>query len=142
MVVDHEERVRALVGALLEAAGFVVAEAESGEAALRLAGAVRPSLALVDVFLPGLSGYELCHRLKTELGVPVLLFSRERRQSLDKVAAMLLGAEACIAKPFLVDELLQRVRDVLAVEEEPDEDSGADDAGRDRDGVENRRHQS
>src|SRR5439155_15117604 len=102
--------VRVLVSSLLEGAGFPVAEAATGEAALTLARALRPRLALVDVFLPGLSGYELCHRLKTEFGVPVVLVSRPSRQALDEVAGMLLGAGACVASPFDRDDLLDRGR--------------------------------
>jgi two-component system, OmpR family, alkaline phosphatase synthesis response regulator PhoP len=113
LVVDHDDSVRVLVSSLLESAGFAVAEAATGEAALALAGAVGPTLALVDVFLPGLSGYELCHRLKTELGVPVVLVSRPSRESLDEVAGMLVGADACVSKPFAPDDLLDRVRQVL-----------------------------
>jgi two-component system alkaline phosphatase synthesis response regulator PhoP len=110
LVVDHDDGMRVVLGALLESAGFQVAEAETGETALVLAGTVRPRLALVDVFLPGLSGYEVCHRLKTEYGIPVVLVSRASRQSLDQVAGMLIGADACVAKPFLPDDLLDRVR--------------------------------
>jgi DNA-binding response OmpR family regulator len=113
MVVDHDDGMRVLVSELLEAAGFAVAEAGTGETALSLAGAARPQLALVDVFLPGLSGYEVCHRLKVELGVPVVLVSRTSRESLDQVAGMLLGADACVAKPFSPDELLERVRELV-----------------------------
>jgi DNA-binding response OmpR family regulator len=113
LVVDNDDRMRLFVGSLLESAGFGFAEAETGEAALTLARAVRPRLALVDVFLPGLSGYELCHRLKTELAVPVVLVSRPSRETLDQVAAMLLGADACVTKPFAPDDLLDRVRELL-----------------------------
>ena len=112
LVVDHDEDVREFVGSLLEAAGFQVEEAESGENALALAGDARPQLALVDVFLPGLSGYEVCHRLKTEFHVPVVLVSRTARESVDQLAGMLLGADACVAKPFLADDLLNRVREL------------------------------
>jgi two-component system, OmpR family, alkaline phosphatase synthesis response regulator PhoP len=113
LVVDHDAGVRLFVGELLEAAGFPVADAESGESALELASDVRPRLALVDVFLPGLSGYEVCHRLKTEFHVPVVLVSRPARESLDQLAGMLVGADACVAKPFMPDELLDRVRQLL-----------------------------
>jgi DNA-binding response OmpR family regulator len=110
LVVDHDEGVRELLGTLFEAAGFRVAAAESGESALALAADASPRLALVDVFLPGVSGYEVCHRLKTEFHVPVVLVSRPARESLDQLAGLLLGADACVAKPFLPDDLLDRVR--------------------------------
>jgi DNA-binding response OmpR family regulator len=145
LVVDHDDGVRVLVSSLLESAGFGTAEAETGEIALALARAVRPRLALVDVYLPGLSGYEVCHRLKTEFGaaVPVVLVSRSAREKLDEVAGMLLGADDCLTKPFLADVLLARVRQLLLpAEEVPDYDRGADDAGGDRDGFEEGRHQS
>jgi DNA-binding response OmpR family regulator len=118
LVVDHDEGVRVLVGSLLESAGFRVEEAETGENALVLAGDERPQLALVDVFLPGLSGYELCHRLKTEFHVPVVLVTRSARASLDELAGMLLGADACVAKPFSPDDLLDRVRQLLVSQSE------------------------
>jgi DNA-binding response OmpR family regulator len=113
LVVDHDDRMRGIVGSLLESAGFGFAEAETGEIALALARAVRPRLALVDVFLPGLSGYELCYRLKTEFGVPVVLVSRPSREALDQVAAMLVGADTCVSKPFVAEDLLDRVRQLV-----------------------------
>jgi DNA-binding response OmpR family regulator len=113
LVVDPNDGERVLVSSLLESAGFRVAEAETGEIALTLAGAVPPRLALVDVFQPGLSGYEVCHRLKTEFGAHVVLVSRTSRESLDRVAGLLLGADACLAKPFAPDDLLDRVRQLL-----------------------------
>jgi DNA-binding response OmpR family regulator len=144
LVVDHDDGVRVLVSSLLESAGFGTAEAETGEIALALARAVRPRLALVDEYLPGLSGYEVCHRLKTEFGatVPVVLVSRAARGKLDEVAGMLLGADDCLTKPFLADELLDRVRQLLTAEEVPDDDRRADDAGGDRNCLEEGRHQS
>src|ERR1051326_4778471 len=113
LVVDNDVSTRAFASSLLESAGFGVAKAETGEVALALARAVRPRLALVDVFLPGLSGYELCHRLKTEFAVPVVLISRRAREALDEVAGMLLGADDCVAKPFAPEDLLERVRELV-----------------------------
>ena len=112
LVVDCDDGARTLIRSLLESAGFRVAEAGSGEDALTLAPALDPRLALVDVFLPTLSGYEVCHRLKTELGVPVVLVSRTSREALDQVAGLLLGADGCVSKPFVPDDLLGRVRQV------------------------------
>jgi DNA-binding response OmpR family regulator len=113
LVVDFDEGVRALIRSLLGSIGLVVAEAGSGEHALALARALRPRLALVDVFLPELSGYEVCHRLTTEFGVPVVLVSRASRKNLDQVAGLLLGAAGCVSKPFSPDDLLGRVRQLL-----------------------------
>jgi DNA-binding response OmpR family regulator len=115
LVVDDDDGVRVGISSLLEAAGFGTAEAESGEAALALARAVRPRLALVDVYLPALSGYEVCHRLKAEYGdaLPVVLLSRDRRVELDRVAGALLGADDCVTSPVDRDELLALVARLL-----------------------------
>jgi DNA-binding response OmpR family regulator len=113
LVVDFDDDSRTLIRSLLESSGFAVAEAGSGENALTLARALVPRLALVDVFLPTLSGYEVCHRLKTEFGVPVVLMSRTSREPLDQVAGLLVGADGCVSKPFAPDDLLGRVRQLL-----------------------------
>jgi DNA-binding response OmpR family regulator len=141
LVVDQDDDVRGLVASVLAAAGFDVLEAETGEIALELADSRRPRLALVDVFLPGLSGYELCYRLKTEFRIPVVLVSRGSRESLDQVAGSLLGADDCLTKPVLADDLLARVR-LLTAHEVPDDHERPEDAGGDRDGVQDRRHYS
>jgi len=113
LVVDFDESSRTVIRSLLESSGFAVVEAGSGENALTLARALVPRLALVDVFLPTLSGYEVCHRLKTEFGVPVVLVSRTSREALDQVAGLLVGADGCVSKPFTPDDLLGRVRQLL-----------------------------
>jgi len=115
LVVDDDEGARAGISSLLEAAGFGIAEAETGEAALALAREVQPQLAFVDVYLPGLSGYEVCHRLKAEFGdaLPVVLVSRERREDLDRVAGALLGADDCVTSPVSRDELLSVIERML-----------------------------
>ena len=115
LVVDDDDDARAAISSLLESAGFSTAQAETGEAALALARAVQPRAALVDVYLPGLSGYEVCHRLKAEYGeaLPVVLVSRERRKDLDRVAGALLGADDCVTSPVSRDELLSLVERLL-----------------------------
>ncbi len=115
LVVDDDDGARAGISSLLESAGFITAQAETGEAALALARAVEPRVALVDVYLPGLSGYEVCHRLKAEYGeaLAVVLVSREEREELDRVAGALLGADECITSPVARDELLSLVGRLL-----------------------------
>ena len=118
LVVDDDEDGRARLSSLLAAAGFGTAEAATGEAALPLARQIEPSLALVDVYLPGLSGYEVCHRLKSEFGpsFPVVLVSRNRRRDLDRVAGALLGADDCVSAPVSGDELLPLLERLLVAQ--------------------------
>ena len=115
LVVDDDDGARAGSASLLEAAGFSIAEAETGEAALALARTVQPRVALVDVFLPGLSGYEVCHRLKTEFGEACRSCSSRASgaKTLDRVAGVLLGADDCVTSPVARDELLSLVERLL-----------------------------
>lgn len=90
-------------------------EAATAEAALDTIAAEKPKLAILDVNLPGVSGYELCRRIKDELDgdLPVIFLSGERTESFDRVAGLLLGADDYVVKPFAADELVVRVRAVL-----------------------------
>ena len=71
LVTEDDDLLRTYVIDLLEQAGYAASGAASGQQALELARRERPSLVVLDVLMPDLSGYEVCHRLKTELGVPV-----------------------------------------------------------------------
>jgi DNA-binding NarL/FixJ family response regulator len=112
LIVDDDEPFRALVAALVEQAGFEVQHAETGEDALRLAAEVLPAVVVLDVVLPGLSGYEVCRRLREEFGdaVPIIFVSGERAQEYDRAAGMLLGADDYVTKPFDPGEFLARIR--------------------------------
>lgn len=114
LIVDDDPGALALVTELLAGAGYEVVEAERAEEALAAARRRPPLLAILDVNLPGVSGYQLCSDLKEELGdVPVIFLSGERTESFDRVAGLMLGADDYIVKPFAPDELLARVRSVL-----------------------------
>jgi DNA-binding NarL/FixJ family response regulator len=112
LVVDDDEALRTVVSFGLRQAGFDVTEAASGAAALESASSRRPSLVVLDVRLPDLSGYEVCRELHDRLGcsVPVLFVSGERVESLDRVAGLLVGGDDYLTKPFEVDELVARAR--------------------------------
>jgi DNA-binding NarL/FixJ family response regulator len=115
LVVDDDSGCRACMSELLKSAGYRTLTAETGEEALLLARSERPALVVLDVHMPGLSGYEVCHQLKNELGkrMMVALVSGERREALDRVAGLLIGADDYITKPFAPDEFLARVRRLL-----------------------------
>jgi DNA-binding response OmpR family regulator len=115
LVVDDDDGLRLLMRTLLERAGFAVREAPTGEQALELAGRERPRLVVLDVRLPGLSGYEVCRALRHAHGdgLPIVFVSGVRKESFDRVAGLLIGADDYLVKPFAPDELLARVRLLL-----------------------------
>ena len=116
LVVDDDDDFRTFVADLLRGAGHEVVEAATGSGALEGARAERPSLVVLDVHLPDISGYEVCRELREEHGdlLPIIFVSGERTESYDRVGGLLLGADDYIVKPFASDELLARVRRLLA----------------------------
>jgi DNA-binding response OmpR family regulator len=101
----------------LKREGFRTAVAESGEKGLRLAldSRSRPSLVLLDLMLPGMSGSELCRRLRREEStekIPIIMLTA-RAAERDKLAGLDLGADDYIVKPFSTKEVIARIRAVL-----------------------------
>ncbi|HXK14287.1 MAG TPA: response regulator transcription factor [Gaiellaceae bacterium] len=110
LVVDDDGNLRELISAVLGEAGFAVEAAGDGAEALASAKRRPPELAVVDVCLPGVSGYELCRALKERLpALRVLLVSGERVAPLDRVVGLMI-ADDYLVKPFAPDELLARLR--------------------------------
>jgi DNA-binding response OmpR family regulator len=112
LVVDDDAGFRTLVVSALAQAGFEAFEAANGVDALERATRTRPSLVILDVRLPDLSGYEVCRELRDRLGasVSVLFVSGERVESFDRVAGLLVGGDDYLVKPFELDELVARAR--------------------------------
>ena len=115
LVVEDNVGVRSLVSLLLTSAGYVVREAASGEEAIEIARAEQPLLVLLDVRLPGISGYEVCGWLRDRFrdSVPVIFLSGERTEAFDRAAGLMLGADDYLVKPFSNEELVARVRGLL-----------------------------
>lgn len=115
LVVDDDVGFCALVSSVLADAGYVPVSASSAEEALGLIDEAKPKLAILDVNLPGISGYELCRRIKEEIDptLPIVFLSGERTESFDRVAGLLLGADDYMIKPCANDELIARIRSVL-----------------------------
>ena len=118
LVVDDLARNIRLLEALLEPRGYEVISAESGEEALERVRSQRVDLVLLDVVMPGMSGFEVCQRLRADestrfLPVVMITASDER----DKTEAIDAGADDFIAKPFDQAELLARVRSLLRIKE-------------------------
>jgi DNA-binding NarL/FixJ family response regulator len=115
LVVDDDRCFRALARHELERAGFAVTEAANADEALQAVDCTAPDLVLLDVRLPGVSGYELLRELRDRLGesLPIVFVSGERVDSYDRIAGLLLGSDDYIVKPFDSDELVARVRRLL-----------------------------
>lgn len=110
LIVDADAGVRRAAAGFLDHAGFRTCEAASGEAALEAIRHERPRLVVVEVHLPGVSGYEVCRALRDEFGpgLPILFISGDRTEAFDRVAGLLIGADDYVVKPFALDELLAR----------------------------------
>jgi DNA-binding NarL/FixJ family response regulator len=116
LIADRDDEERAVLAGLLERAGFDVVEAASGDDALTLAQESALSLVILEVPLPGMSGYEVCRALREERGkdIPVLFLSGARTESYDRVAGLSLGADDYLVKPYAPEELLARIRRLVA----------------------------
>jgi two-component system, NarL family, nitrate/nitrite response regulator NarL len=115
LIVDADQAARAAMGEALGRLGRPIVETDSAEDALRAAEADRPSVAISEVVLPTISGYELCRALKDRYGAdfPVVFISGQRTAAVDRVAGLLIGADDYLVKPVHPDELLVRVRRLI-----------------------------
>jgi two-component system nitrate/nitrite response regulator NarL len=115
LIVDDDADYRAFVSSILSRVGYSTREASSGEEALNSVRSERPSCVLLDVLLPGVTGYAVCKELRDEYGdaLPIVFVTGERTDPGDRVAGLLLGADDYVVKPFDPDELLARVRRML-----------------------------
>ncbi len=113
LIVDDEAPLRRALRASFAAAGFEVSEAASGEEALRLAEGGGFDLVLLDINLGGLSGVEVCRRMRAAKLPAGILMVTVRDSENDKVSALDAGADDFVTKPFRLRELLARSRAVL-----------------------------
>ena len=116
LVVDDDESARAFVSSVIERVGIPTQLAASGIEARELAAERRPAMVLLDVSMPGISGYETCHELRNRFGpsLPIVFLSGERVEPYDRAAGLLIGADDYLLKPVSQDELLARVRTLTA----------------------------
>jgi DNA-binding NarL/FixJ family response regulator len=113
LVVDDDAGVRSLIAAALARVGFEPLEAADGEIALELAVGV--DAAVVEVELPVVCGYEVCHRIKSgPRPIPVVFLSGARTEAYDRVGGLLIGGDDYVVKPFAPDELVARIRGAIA----------------------------
>ncbi|MCL2158603.1 MAG: response regulator transcription factor [Oscillospiraceae bacterium] len=113
MIVDDDLHIRELVCALLKDGGFEVCEAKEGRDALKEMTNENPDLAIIDLMMPNMDGYELCRRLRQYYeNLPVLMLTAKAELP-SKAKGFDAGADDYLTKPFEGDELLMRVRALL-----------------------------
>jgi two-component system OmpR family response regulator len=112
LVVDDEPKIAALARDYLEHAGFAVAVAADGRAALDAVRRARPDLVVLDLGLPKLDGLDVTREIRRDSSLPIIMLTA-RDDELDKLLGLELGADDYLTKPFSPRELVARVRAVL-----------------------------
>jgi two-component system, OmpR family, alkaline phosphatase synthesis response regulator PhoP len=118
LVADDEAHIRLLIRQALEELedeGVEILTAENGEEALEIIRSEKPNLVLLDVMMPKMNGFDVCQRVKTELGMRdvYVIMLTAKGQEYDKHRGEEVGANFYMTKPFDPDELLARTREAL-----------------------------
>ncbi len=111
-MVDDDSQIRRVMRTTLDAQGYEVTEAGSGERALVFLQSEKYDLVLLDINLPGKTGIETCREIRVNASVPIIMLT-VRDAAVDKIEALDAGAQDYVTKPFSMGELLARVRSVL-----------------------------
>jgi two-component system phosphate regulon response regulator OmpR len=114
-IVEDEARLRASLREYFEREGFTVTVAEDGAAALVLLSRTQPDLLILDVQLPHVNGLEVCRAVRQRVGhaVGIIMISGIKREMLDRVVGLEVGADVYLPKPFETRELLAQARALL-----------------------------
>ncbi len=117
LLIDDDATLRELLADQLRAAGYGTREAADGTLGLRLAAEIAPDLIVLDVMMPGMSGWDVCERLRAPGGaaksrVPIILLTA-KSEEFDKLRGFRLGVDDYVTKPFSFAELVARVGAVL-----------------------------
>jgi two-component system alkaline phosphatase synthesis response regulator PhoP len=112
LIADDEPSIRELLAHHLEQAQFHVLWAADGPATLESAANDHPDLIILDAMLPEISGFDVLRRLRSQIDVPVIMLTA-RRDEVDRVVGLELGADDYVTKPFSVRELLARIHAIL-----------------------------
>lgn len=113
LIIEDDPNILLGLEEILRAEDFAVAVCKRGDQAIEAAGKHRPALIVLDVMLPGLSGYDVCRQLRAKkITTPVLMLTA-KGQEMDKVIGLELGADDYVTKPFGVRELLARIHALL-----------------------------
>ena len=108
-VVDDEESIRQIVRSYLEKEGDTVEEFANGEDAMAAYTKRIPDMLIIDIMMPGMSGYELCNEIRKKANTPIIIISA-RDEELDRILGIEMGADDYMPKPFSPREMVARVK--------------------------------
>lgn len=113
LIADDEATILELLAASLRFAGFEVVTAADGHEALSLARSTRPDALVLDVMMPGIDGFDVVRRLRSEGQNAPVLFLTARDSTEDKVRGLTVGGDDYVTKPFSLEEVIARLRALL-----------------------------
>jgi len=113
LVVEDDVTIRSGLRVTLELEGFLVEEAADGTEALRLLSSFAPDVVVLDLMLPGKSGFDICRDIRVLRPGAFVLMLTARTDEASKVAGLTLGADDYVTKPFSLAELIARIRTLL-----------------------------
>ena len=112
LVVDDDDRIRSLLKEYLNENNFIVSTAENSEEAKKKLGYLKFDIIILDVMMPGQSGYELTEEVKKNVNVPIILLTAKGEVE-NRIKGLELGADDYIGKPFEPKELLLRIKNII-----------------------------
>ncbi len=112
LVVEDEPNIREIVSLYLKRAGFEVVALEDGVQAQEWLSRKLPEMIILDLMLPGVDGYQLTTEVRARSDVPIIMLT-SRREEIDRIAGLEMGADDYVVKPFSPQELVSRVRAVF-----------------------------
>ena len=113
LLVEDEDNIRQFTKINLAREGFEILEAESGEKGVELAELNKPDVAVLDIMLPGIDGFEVCKILRNKFPDIVIIMLTAKTQDNDKIEGLERGADDYLTKPFNPRELILRIKSVL-----------------------------
>lgn len=113
LILDDEDPIRQFMKINLDYQGYQTVEAASGEEALRIFEEEKPAVAILDIMLPGISGYEVCEKIRDMSPMTGIIMVSAKSQDIDKILGLEKGADDYIMKPFNPQELILRVKSLM-----------------------------
>ena len=113
LILDDEDSIRQFMKINLEYQGYQTVEAATGEEALKVFEEENPAVAILDVMLPGISGFDVCQSIREKSPRTGIIMVSAKSQDIDKILGLERGADDYIIKPFNPQELILRVRSLM-----------------------------